>query len=129
MHIWTRAPQNWGDDATRYIHYGSGGGNTGVPFQGYLAHKNPLPPRTLLYAYAKGPMVVLGGGHFLMSELPLYRGSSPIKKVPLHRTLEAGDVRGCSNIGVPTTGHPGIPITGRLGIPLSGHLGTRYRDT
>ena len=29
--------------------------------QGYLAHKNTPPPRTLLYAYAYGPMVVRGG--------------------------------------------------------------------
>jgi hypothetical protein len=29
--------------------------------QGYLAHKNLLPPRTIQYDYAEGPMVVLGG--------------------------------------------------------------------
>ena len=30
--------------------------------QGYLAHKKPRPLRTLQKDYAKGPMVVLGGG-------------------------------------------------------------------
>ena len=30
------------------------------------------PPRTLQKPYAQGPMVVLGGLSFLMSEVPLY---------------------------------------------------------
>ena len=38
--------------------------------QGYLAHKKMRQPRTLQYAW--GPMVVLGGGLFLMSEVPLH---------------------------------------------------------
>ena len=42
------------------------------PLQGYLAHKKLLPPRTLQWAYAQGPMVVLGGVNFFMSEVPLY---------------------------------------------------------
>ena len=40
--------------------------------QGHLAYKKPHHPRTLQSAYAQGPVVVLGGGHFLMSEVPLY---------------------------------------------------------
>ena len=40
--------------------------------QEYLAHKKTHPSRILPYAYAKGPTVVLRGGHFLMSEVPLY---------------------------------------------------------
>ena len=40
--------------------------------QGHLAHKKEPPPRTLQYDYAQGPMVVLGGGLFLMSEVPLH---------------------------------------------------------
>ena len=39
--------------------------------QGYLAHKKMPPPGTLQKAYAQGPMVVLGGVQFLMSEVPL----------------------------------------------------------
>jgi len=40
--------------------------------QGYLAHKKPHHPRTLNWAYAQGPMVVLGGGGLvLMSEVTL----------------------------------------------------------
>ena len=39
--------------------------------QGYLAHKKLRPPRNLQYDYAWGPMVVLGGGLFIMSEVPL----------------------------------------------------------
>ena len=31
---------------------------------GYLAQKNTPPPRTLQYAYAQGPVVVLRGGAF-----------------------------------------------------------------
>ena len=32
------------------------------PLQGYLAHKNPPPPRTLQQDYIEGRMAVLGGG-------------------------------------------------------------------
>jgi len=39
-----------------------------APPQGYLAHKKQRPPRTLQQAYTLGPMVVLGGWAFLMSE-------------------------------------------------------------
>ena len=39
--------------------------------QGYLAHKRPQPHRTLQKDYAYGPTAVLGGGPFLMSEVPL----------------------------------------------------------
>ena len=39
--------------------------------QGHLAHKKVPPPRTLHQAYAQGPVVVLGEGLFLVSEVPL----------------------------------------------------------
>ena len=39
--------------------------------QGYLAHKKQPPRRTLQYPYAQGPMVVLEGWVFLVSEVPL----------------------------------------------------------
>ena len=39
---------------------------------GNLADKKTPPPRTLQQAYAQGPVVVLGGGRFLISEVPLY---------------------------------------------------------
>ena len=39
--------------------------------QGYLAHKKLRPPRTLQQDYALGPMVVLGGGLFLMREVTM----------------------------------------------------------
>ena len=38
--------------------------------QGYLAHNNPTPPRTLQYPYAYGPMVILWGWVFCMSKVP-----------------------------------------------------------
>ena len=46
----------------------------GAPFllQGCLAHKKQRPPRTLQWDNAQGPTVVLRGGLFLMSEVPLY---------------------------------------------------------
>ena len=45
-------------------------GHTSV--QGYLARKKIPHPRTLQQAYAYEPVIVLGGGRFLMSEVPLY---------------------------------------------------------
>jgi len=36
--------------------------------QGYLAHENTHPPRTLQKDYASGPVVFLGGWRFLSSE-------------------------------------------------------------
>jgi len=33
--------------------------------QGYLAHENTSPRRTLQWGYAQGPFVVLGGGVFI----------------------------------------------------------------
>ena len=33
-----------------------------APIQGYLTHKKQRPPKTLLWEYAEGPMVVLGRG-------------------------------------------------------------------
>ena len=39
--------------------------------QGHLAHKKQPLPRILQWAYAQGPNVVLVGGEFLMSEVPL----------------------------------------------------------
>ena len=44
----------------------------GRPLQGYVAHKKSPPPGTLQQAYAKGPMVILGGWAFLMGEVPLH---------------------------------------------------------
>ena len=44
------------------------------PIQGYLAHKKQPPTRTLQQDYTQGPMVFLGEGLFLMSEVPLERG-------------------------------------------------------
>ena len=41
------------------------------PLQGYRAHKKHLPRRTPQYPYAQGPMVILWGWVFIMSELPL----------------------------------------------------------
>ena len=41
--------------------------------QGYFAPKKQHPPRTLQLDYAGGLTVVLGGGQFLISEVPLYR--------------------------------------------------------
>ena len=38
--------------------------------QGYLAHEKQPPPRTVEKDYASGPMV--GGGLFIMSEVPLH---------------------------------------------------------
>ena len=45
----------------------------GLSLQGYLAHHQLPPLRTLRYDYAEGPMVVLGGALFLMSEVSLYK--------------------------------------------------------
>ena len=39
--------------------------------QGYLAHEKAPPRGTLQQPYAHGRMVVLRGGRFLMSEVPL----------------------------------------------------------
>ena len=49
-------------------------------------------PRTLRQAYAQGPMMVLGGGRFLVSEVPLYSASSGrrdlcTKRVPRGHTV------------------------------------------
>ena len=46
-------------------------GNEQTTLKGYLAHKKQRPPRTLLQDYSQVQMVALGGGKFLMSELPL----------------------------------------------------------
>ena len=51
--------------------------------QEYLAHKKTYPPRILPQAYAQGPVAVLGGAWFLMSEIPLYRGTSLGRNSPL----------------------------------------------
>ena len=40
--------------------------------QGYLAYKKTPTHRILQEAYAYNPMVVLGGGRFLLREVPLY---------------------------------------------------------
>ena len=42
-------------------------------YMGYLAQKKQHPRRTLQQEYASGPIMVLGGWLFLMSEVPLYR--------------------------------------------------------
>ena len=41
-------------------------GERPVLLQGHLAHEKTPPPRTLQWAFAKGPMVVLGGGGGLL---------------------------------------------------------------
>ena len=46
--------------------------------QGYLAHKQLRPLRTLQWDYAYGLTAVLGGGRFLMSEVTLY--ASPLSR-------------------------------------------------
>ena len=47
--------------------------------QGYLAHKKHPPPRTLQWDYTYGPMVILGGVLFLMSEVLLTGPYSPVE--------------------------------------------------
>ena len=49
--------------------------------KGHLASKKTPGPRNLQKDYAYGPMVVLGGGRFLMSELPLYRHDTYVESV------------------------------------------------
>ena len=45
--------------------------------QGYIADAKQTPPRTLQQDYVQGHMVALGrGGVFLMSQVPLYSGTS-----------------------------------------------------
>ena len=39
--------------------------------RGYVAHKKQYLPRALQYDHAYGPTAALGGGQFLMSEVPL----------------------------------------------------------
>jgi len=48
-----------------------GFGEYSIRVQGCLAHKEPPARMTLPFAYASGPMVVLGGRWFLMSEITL----------------------------------------------------------
>ena len=47
-------------------------GSVNFQLQGYLAHKKQHPPRTPQKPSAQGPMVILWGWVFLMSEVPLY---------------------------------------------------------
>ena len=56
--------------APRQTH--SGALRTGALVQGCLADEKTYSPRTLQQAYAQVPAVLLGGGRFLMSEVPLY---------------------------------------------------------
>ena len=49
----------------------SGCGGIASRLQEYLANNKTTPSRTLQYAYALGPMAVLGGMRFLMSDVPL----------------------------------------------------------
>ena len=52
-----------------------------TPLQGHPAHKKQPLFRTLPQPYAQGPMVFLvGGGRFLMSEVPLYRVISLVRR-------------------------------------------------
>jgi hypothetical protein len=64
--------------------------------QGYLAHKNTQPPRTTIGPYCR----VLGGGRFLMSEVPLYRSSHWSDGVPkcLGLQLNLSQYRGYSKL-------------------------------
>ena len=50
--------------------------------QGYLAKKKTPRPRNLQEGYAYGPMVILGGGRFLMSEVSLYLGFNYVSVYP-----------------------------------------------
>ena len=50
--------------------------------QGYLAHKNQRPPRTLHWDYAWGPTVVLGGGAVS------YERGTPVSSMPFINTQE-----------------------------------------
>ena len=45
---------------------------TSRTIQGHLAHEKQPPRRTLQEDQAQGPMVILGGWVFRMSEVPLY---------------------------------------------------------
>jgi len=51
---------------------GGGGGRADPDPRQQERHGGPLPSED----YAYGPMVVLGGGLFLMSEVPLYRSGN-----------------------------------------------------
>ena len=56
--------------------------------QRYPAHKKTPSPKTLQQASAQGSMQVLGGGNFLMSEVPLYHTlgfARPCKSAILER--------------------------------------------
>jgi len=46
-------------------------GARSLTLQGYLTHRKTLAPGPLLYPNAQGPMMVLGGGYFFMSKVPL----------------------------------------------------------
>ena len=50
---------------------GATGRDEGLYIQGYLADKKRRPPRTLQQDFSWGPMVALGGGLFLMNQVPL----------------------------------------------------------
>ena len=59
--------------------------------QEYLAHKKTPHPSNLEYDYAYGPTVALGGGLFLMGQVPLYRDFHVLES----RGLQ---IEGCSNL-------------------------------
>ena len=53
------------------------------PSQGYLAHKKTPYPRTLHYAYAYGPMTVLGGWRFCCERgYPIVTLEGKLKRFP-----------------------------------------------
>ena len=62
--------------------------------QGYLAHKKQPPPRTLQEDNVEGPLVVLGGWVFLMSEVPLY--PMPIPSVAMGVECDPSEILGRS---------------------------------
>ena len=58
-------------------------------YMGYIAHKKHPSRRTLQHPYAEGPMVILWGWVFLMSEVPLYVREEPTWP-RAHCTMEGG---------------------------------------
>ena len=54
--------------------------------QGYLTDKKTPTPGTLPKAYAYGPVGVLGGGRFLMGEVPQISVGTPLRPGIAQRT-------------------------------------------
>jgi len=71
--------------------------------QGYLAHKKP-PALGSYKACALGPMVVLGGGRFLMREVPPYTFRTSGRRATPSRGFLASDAT-CENRTVELQGN------------------------